>query len=148
MIVKYQKKLPGVETWEDVKSLDEINFEVLPYNKLDTLLADWTRILLDNLSDPTIKENLSLLKPSSRRLVDAFLTNRNLPDKVETEFVQVVQEALSGLMKVIFSTNHLCTALANSGSPLTPAEIRKRFDDYVTEQTKGKDPGKVRILLE
>lgn len=117
-------------------------------NKLDTLLADWTRILLDNLSDPTIKENLSLLKPSSRRLVDAFLTNRNLPDKVETEFVQVVQEALSGLMKVIFSTNHLCTALANSGSPLTPAEIRKRFDDYVTEQTKGKDPGKVRILLE
>lgn len=31
MIVKYQKKLPGVETWEDVKSLDEINFEVLPY---------------------------------------------------------------------------------------------------------------------
>lgn len=31
MIVKYQKKLPGIETWEDVKSLDEINFEFLPY---------------------------------------------------------------------------------------------------------------------
>lgn len=31
MIVKYQKKLPGIETWEDVKSLNEINFEVLPY---------------------------------------------------------------------------------------------------------------------
>ena len=31
MIVKYQKKLPGLEVWEDVKSLDEINFEFLPY---------------------------------------------------------------------------------------------------------------------
>ena len=34
------------------------------------------------------------------------------------------------------------------GSPVTPAEMKKRFDVYLDELTKGKEPGKVRIILE
>lgn len=33
-------------------------------------------------------------------------------------------------------------------SPATPAEMRKRFEEYLDELTKGKEPGKVRIILE
>ena len=30
----------------------------------------------------------------------------------------------------------------------TPAEMRKRFEEYLDGLTKGKEPGKVRIVLE
>ena len=29
-----------------------------------------------------------------------------------------------------------------------PAEMRNRFEDYLDQLTKGKEPGKVRIVLE
>ena len=34
------------------------------------------------------------------------------------------------------------------GSPVTPAELKKRVEAYLDELTKGKEPGKVRIVLE
>ena len=33
-------------------------------------------------------------------------------------------------------------------SMVTPAEVKKRFEEYLDELTKGKEPGKVRIVLE
>jgi hypothetical protein len=38
--------------------------------------------------------------------------------------------------------------LLAGGSPATPAEMKKRFEEYVDQLTKGKEPGKVRIVLE
>jgi len=32
--------------------------------------------------------------------------------------------------------------------PATPDELKKRFDEYLVDLTKGKDPSKVRIVLE
>jgi hypothetical protein len=39
-------------------------------------------------------------------------------------------------------------ALLSGGSPVTTAEMKKRFEEYLGELTKGKEPGKVRIVLE
>ncbi|MCK4469389.1 MAG: hypothetical protein KAU60_13660 [Desulfobacterales bacterium] len=39
-------------------------------------------------------------------------------------------------------------ALLSGGSPVTPAEMKQRFEDYLDQLTKGKEPGKVRIVLE
>ncbi|MEA2039007.1 MAG: DUF6079 family protein [Thermodesulfobacteriota bacterium] len=39
-------------------------------------------------------------------------------------------------------------ALLACGSPATPVEMRKRFEEYLDGLTKGKEPGKVRIVLE
>jgi hypothetical protein len=39
-------------------------------------------------------------------------------------------------------------ALLAGGSPATPAEMKKRFEEYLNRLTKGKEPGKVRIVLE
>ena len=38
--------------------------------------------------------------------------------------------------------------LVNGGYASTPGELRKRFEDFVAEKTKGKDERKVRIVLE
>lgn len=39
-------------------------------------------------------------------------------------------------------------ALLAGGSPVTPAEMKKRFEEYLDDLVKGKEPGKVRIVLE
>ena len=117
-------------------------------NDLDTLVTDWTQTLLHNLEDPTTQGNLKLLKPVSRTLVDTFLQGRALPGELTHDFVLAMQEVLSGLIPVTVKTDNLRTALLAGGSPVTPAEMKKRFEGYLDELTKGKEPGKVRIVLE
>jgi hypothetical protein len=116
--------------------------------ELDKLLEDWTQTLLANLEDPTTRGNLDLLKPEPRKLVDAFLKERKLPDELSQDFIHALQEVLSGLVKVAVKTADLRAALLKGGSPATPAEMKKRFEEYLDELTKGNEPGKVRIVLE
>jgi len=122
--------------------LDQLDAE------LDQLLDEWTQTLLANLEDPTTRGNLELLKPKYRRLVDAFLKERKLPEKLSQDFIHALQEVLSGLVKVAVKTEDLRAALLKGGSPATPAEMKKRFEEYLEELIKGHEPGKVRIVLE
>ena len=117
-------------------------------NELDTLIANWTQTLLTNLEDPTTQSNLDLLRREPRKLVDAFLQSRELPKAISQDFIQALQEVLSALIKVEVTTKHLRAALIAGGSPVTPVEMKKRFDAYLDELTKGKEQGKVRIVLE
>jgi len=116
--------------------------------ELDKLIENWSQTLLANLEDPTTKGNLSLLKPEPRKLVDGFIKKRTLPDDLDQDFIHALQEVLSGLTKVSVKIADLRDALLSGGSPATPAEMRKRFEEYLDGLTKGKEPGKVRIVLE
>ena len=116
--------------------------------ELEKLYDGWTKTLLSNLEDPTTQQNLSLLKPEARKIVDRFLKSRSLPEDVNHDFVAALQEALSGLAKVVVTTEGLRTALLAGGSPATLPELRKRFDYFLVELAKGKDPQKVRVVLE
>lgn len=115
---------------------------------LDALVTDWTQTLLTNLEDPTTQSNLDLLRPKPRSMVDAFLRDRELPEALMQDFIQALQEVLSTLIKVEITTKGLRAALLAGGSPVTPVEIKKRFEAYLDELTKGKELGKVRIVLE
>jgi hypothetical protein len=117
-------------------------------DELDRLHEGWTKTLLNNLEDPTTQQNLGLLKPPPRKIVDTFLATRVLPDDVSQDFVAALQEALSGLSKVVITTESLRAALLAAGSPATVPELKKRFEDYLVEISKGKDPTKIRVVLE
>ncbi len=117
-------------------------------DELDKMLENWTQTILTNLEDPTTKENINLLKPAERKLIDGFIKKRNLPDDLNQDFIHALKEVLSGLTKVAVSINELREALLSGGSPATPTEMRKRFEEYLEKLTKGKEPGKVRIVLE
>ena len=122
--------------------LDDLDVE------LDSLVANWTRALLTNLEDPTTKDNLDLLKSGPRKLVNGFIEKGALPDELKQDFIIALREVLSGLQKVPVTTADLRSALLSGGSPATPAEMKTRFEDFLSELTKGKEPGKVRIVLE
>jgi hypothetical protein len=117
-------------------------------DELDKLVENWTRTLLTDLDDPTTKGNLTLLKSEPRKLVEIFIKLRALPDNLENDFVQALKEALSGLTRVLVQITELREALLAGGSPATPAEMNKRFTEFLDRLTKGKEPEKVRIILE
>lgn len=117
-------------------------------DELDRLLAGWQQTLLDNLDDPTIRDNLDLLKAAARTLVQSFVASKTFPDPVTPDFVSAVQEALSGLEKITITSDDIKKALLHGGSPATPEDLRKRFETFLNERCKGKDAAKLRFVVE
>ncbi|MDY0042523.1 MAG: DUF6079 family protein, partial [Desulforhabdus sp.] len=98
--------------------------------------------------DPIIQANFELLKASQRELITAFLASKTLPDPVTPEFVATIQEALSGLEKILVTGDDIKQALLTGGSPATPEDLRRRFESFMTERCKGKDASKLRFVVE
>lgn len=117
-------------------------------DELDQLLDGWVQTLLDNLEDPIIQSNFELLKEGSRKIVTGFVDTKSLPDPVTPEFINAVQEALSGLDKVVVSGSDIRQALLQGGSPATPEDLRRRFEAFLTDRCKGKDTTKLRFVVE
>ena len=117
-------------------------------DELDRLLERWRQTLLDNLDDPVIQANFELLKPKQRNLIQGFLASKALPDPVTPEFVAAVQEALSGLEKIVVTGDDIKQALLAGGSPATPDDLRKRFESFMNDRCKGKDASKLRFVVE
>lgn len=116
--------------------------------ELDQLLDSWQQALLDSLEDPIIQANFELLKANQRTLVDSFLKAKMLPDPVTPEFIAVIQEALSGLEKVVITAEDVKAALISGGSPAKPDDLRRRFENLINERCKGKDASKLRFVVE
>ena len=116
--------------------------------ELDKLVADWTQTLLVNLEAPTTRKHLDLLQPEPKNLVNGFIKKKELPERIDQDFIQALSEVLSGLEKVSVKIDDLRTALLSGGSPVTPTEMKKRFENYLHTLTRGKDSDKVRIVLE
>ena len=100
------------------------------------------------LEDPTIQKDLGLLKAKDRKHLKAFIKTQTLPEDLGHDFIHAVREVLSGLVKVEVKIEDLRSALLKGGAPATPDELKKRFDEYLADLAKGKDPSKVRIVLE
>jgi len=115
---------------------------------LERLCEDWERTLIANLEDPTVKENIYLLKPEQRKALDQVVKEQQLPYTVDASFVKAVQEVLSGMEKVSVTAADLKKALTQGGTPCTVSEFQQRFEDYIRSLTRGRDPQKVRIVLE
>ena len=78
----------------------------------------------------------------------AFAEEGELPDVLEPEFVEALQEVLSGLVKVVVPAADLKAALLAGGSPASPPEMKARFEAYLDSLAKGEEPAKVRVVLE
>ena len=115
---------------------------------LDAIVASWTDILLNNLGDTSTQANMGLLKNDDREALETFIQSQELPAPVQNSFVFALKEALSGLVKVTFNAATLQNALQATDGPATPAEMKQRFEGYIDSLTLGKDPTRVRIIME
>ncbi len=135
---------PSVETFASASSqiIDHMDAQ------LDAMVTAWTSTILANLEDPITQANMDLLKIDDRQPLEEFIKSRELPTPLSANFVHALKEALSGLVKVSVKAQELQKALQVADGPATPAEMKKRFDAYIDRLTKGKDPAKVRIVIE
>ena len=117
-------------------------------DELDRMLENWTKVLLSNLEDPVTQANMDLLKIDDREPLEAFIKSKELQVPLDSNFVHALKEVLSGLVKVTVKAQELQQALQVTDGPATPAEMKKRFEEYIDRLTKGKDPAKVRIVME
>ncbi|MCC5934986.1 MAG: hypothetical protein JJU35_12140 [Balneolales bacterium] len=124
------------------QQLDELD------RALDEMIAAWVTTIINNLEDPVTRTNLDLLKPDDRRRIETVMQSRSLPEPLDNSLVQTLREVLSGLDKVSVKPQELQDALLVQKGPASPAEIKQRFEAYIDQLTKGKDPAKVRIVLE
>lgn len=115
---------------------------------LDGMVAAWTSTILSNLEDPITQANMDLLKIDDRELLEDFVKSKEMPVPLDNNFVHALKEVLSGLVKITVNAEHLHQALQITDGPATPSEIKKRFEEYIDQLTKGKDPAKVRIVVE
>jgi hypothetical protein len=117
--------------------------------RFDALLVEWTKTLLENLNDPTIREQVGLVRSAEgRKAIQQFLKARTLPDTVDTAFVKALQELFSGLERVQVTGHGIHAALTKGGSPCTLDEAKDRFEQFLRDVSKGKDSFRVRIVLE
>ena len=118
--------------------------------RLDVIVKSWTSTLLENFGkDPTVRSNIELLSnPTGKSELEEFLTTRTLPKRISSDFVEVVQESLSGLERVSVDGVGIRNALVEGGSPCTIDELKHRFAHYLAEVSTDKDPNKVRVVVE
>jgi len=117
-------------------------------DKLGQLYADWTNALLANLRQEATQANIALMTPDQQQLIRGFLDAGTLPEKVGYDFVQTIKEALTGLERVAVPPEDILMALTQGGMPCTVQELLSRFRSFVDERIEGKDPNKVRIVIE
>ena len=117
-------------------------------DQLEELVAGWTKTLLTNLEDPVTQGNVGLLKDEERKVLEAFIKSRKLPAQLDGSFIHSLKEVLSGLVKVTIKVGDLREALKIIDGPATTEELKKRFEEFIDKQTKGKEQAKIRVIIE
>jgi hypothetical protein len=115
---------------------------------LDTTIASWTDMLIQNLKDEHTQESIDLLSEKDKAILDDFIKSKELPDKVEDNFVRILKEVLAGLTKVTINLDEIRRVISKAGGSITPAELKRVLDNYIDSLTQGKNPQRVRIVLE
>jgi hypothetical protein len=168
-LTDYQKRLADLKSCFDLTRQDLDNYPICPHchfhtvadivisgsdmlqqldDELDRIMEQWIDILINNLEDPITQININeLLQDEDKKQVQAFIDSRQLPDVVDSNFVQTLKTILAGLQKVVIRKDDLLKTVSELG-PATPDKIKSVLIGYVDELTKGKDPQKVRIVLE
>lgn len=117
-------------------------------DELDKLVTEWTQTLLSNLNDPMAQSNISLLRPQQKQAINDFTKNKALPEPISLDFINAINEVLSGLIKVPVKLDDLKSALLSGGTPMTINDMKMRMEGFIQNISKGKDPDKVRIIVE
>ena len=134
------KLRPKDEQHVQYTSLEELE------NQLQDLLDSWTETLLTNFKDPEIKQNISLLKPEQQQLIGAFINHGEFSLPLNVQLIQAIQELLQGIEKIELTIDDLVEMMAG-GNPLTVEDLRRRFENMMTERIGASTTKNIRIML-
>jgi uncharacterized protein YaaR (DUF327 family) len=135
---------PAMESPEGVSAEQRLNNL---QQRIENTHSAWTNALLNEFEDPVTQDNLKLIDAKDRKQLEAFIAEKELPEDLGRDFVQAVQQALSGLSRVVVSPKSIQDALFPSGAATTIDDFKERFATYLDGLVKGQDRTKVRLVL-
>ena len=115
-------------------------------DRIDLMVAEWTKMLLDTLSDPIILDQKKFLKAQEAKAIDDFVSSGMLPKKVDDFFVNSINALLKGFEPVVIEMEDLMHQLEEL-PPMDESSFKAKISDIVAGYTKGKDTGKLRIVV-
>lgn len=114
--------------------------------RLDSLLEEWEKSLLDTISDPIVESQKEYLSEAQRKAIDDFIAAKELPEHVDDFFVKAIQALLKGFEPVVVNADDLVEKLTKL-PPLDEQTFCKKVRDLISGYTNGKDAGKLRIIV-
>ena len=115
--------------------------------ELTTLYASWLAALRENLSDPLATDSLALWNDAAMRgSIRAVRDGAPLPDPLPAPWAAAVNTILAGLERLNLGRDDLLAAIGSA--PLTRDEIETRLRRFLDTQLHGRDPKRVRIVVE
>lgn len=115
-------------------------------DRIDQMVVEWTKMLLDTLSDPIILDQKKFLKKQEAKAIDDFVLNGELPKKVDDFFVNSINALLKGFEPVVIEMDDLMRRLEEL-PPMDESSFKMKISEIVSEYTKGKDTEKLRIVV-
>lgn len=111
------------------------------------MLETWRATLVDNLKDPDLVEQITLLPAAQRTLIDAFIGSAVLPDPITDEFVGAVNQVFQRFDVRRVEGSSLVQQLFPDNAAASADELRERFEDFLAGTTAGAAPERVRLIL-
>jgi hypothetical protein len=113
--------------------------------QLDSILEKWTTAMRSVFKDPSIQENMDILKASDRQLVENFRTGQlELSAENAARFRDLIGQFSQGIDKVEVTIDDIRRQLSR---PLTPQEAIDTLTSYIDGLCAGKERNKVRIII-
>lgn len=114
--------------------------------RIDDLMAEWTKTLLDTISDPIVASQKSFLSAEQQAVIDEFINTGVLPKRVDDFFVKAINALLKGFEPVVIDTDDFMEKLEQM-PPMDEAAFKAKITELIAAYTKGKDASKLRIVV-
>ncbi len=130
----------GDKTANVAGQLDDIEIHI------DELLIEWQQTLLDTISDPIVTSQKEYLSAEQQKVIDEFITTASLPKRVDDFFIKAIKALLKGFEPVVIDAKDLMDKLMKL-PPMDETAFKQKLNELVADYTKGKDEGKLRIIV-
>lgn len=114
--------------------------------RIDELVEEWQQTLLDTISDPIVASQKEYLNAEQQNVIDEFITTASLPKRVDDFFIKAIKALLKGFEPVVIDAKDLMDKLMKL-PPMDETAFKQKLNELVAEYTKGKDEGKLRIIV-
>ncbi|MBT1707294.1 hypothetical protein KK062_03630 [Fulvivirgaceae bacterium PWU5] len=113
--------------------------------QLDSILEKWTAAMRSVFKDPSVQENMDVLKSDDRKLVEDFRSSRvDLSAENAPRLRNLISQFAQGIDKVEITMEDIRQQLSK---PLTPQEAINTLTAYIDGLCAGKERNKVRIII-
>ncbi|MCI6854911.1 MAG: DUF6079 family protein, partial [Firmicutes bacterium] len=114
--------------------------------RIEDLMAEWTKTLLDTISDPIVASQKSFLSTEQQSAIDEFINTGALPKRVDDFFIKAINALLKGFEPVVIDTDDFMAKLEQM-PPMDEASFKAKITELIGAYTKGKDASKLRIVV-